>query len=169
VGLFNGSAWTYSGYHSGSGNYETLTVSGITAGGTQAVANAFFAGSCTAYLDNAMLVVGSVAADYAPFLPADDLARCQRYYEIIEQASVYLSGYHVASGGLQWPISWHVTKAIVPTVTKNGTWAVANTAQPVLSGPGLSGCGIGLTATGTGNTATNNGGAGNTITAESNV
>ena len=30
-----------------------------------------------------MLVVGSVAADYAPMHPADDLARCQRYYQTL--------------------------------------------------------------------------------------
>ena len=37
----------------------------------------------TYYVDNAMLVVGSQPADYAPLHPADDLARCLRYYEII--------------------------------------------------------------------------------------
>jgi hypothetical protein len=40
-----------------------------------------FTASCTGDIDNAMLVVGSQAADYAPLHPADDLARCQRYYE----------------------------------------------------------------------------------------
>ncbi|HXI15570.1 MAG TPA: hypothetical protein VNM48_04300, partial [Chloroflexota bacterium] len=31
-------------------------------------------------VNDAMLVIGSVAADYQPLTPADDLARCIRYY-----------------------------------------------------------------------------------------
>ena len=33
-----------------------------------------------------MLVVGSQPADYVPLHPADDLARCLRYYEIVGEA-----------------------------------------------------------------------------------
>src|SRR5262252_9445345 len=78
------SHFTYSTYHTGSGAYQTLTVTAtLTPAPTIVQLCVFFAASCTAYLDNAMLVVGSVAADYAPLHPADDLARCLRYYEKI--------------------------------------------------------------------------------------
>jgi hypothetical protein len=37
--------------------------------------------AATVYVDNACLVVGSQPADYVPLHPADDLARCLRYYQ----------------------------------------------------------------------------------------
>jgi len=42
-----------------------------------------FLASATVYLDNAMLVIGPEPVDYLPMHPADDLARCLRYYEIV--------------------------------------------------------------------------------------
>jgi hypothetical protein len=75
------SGLTYGSYHSGGGAYETLTVTAVIAvNATIASPNVTFNANCTAYVDNAMLVVGSVPADYAPLHPADDLARCLRYY-----------------------------------------------------------------------------------------
>jgi|SRR6516225_9570774 hypothetical protein len=75
--------YTYSAsFHSGNGTYQTLTATAVVAAGVQYCQTYFlFSASCTAYIDNAMLVVGSQAADYAPLHPADDLARCLRYYE----------------------------------------------------------------------------------------
>src|SRR5262245_38938180 len=53
-------------YHSGGGQYETITLTyAIAATATALNAAVQFDASCTAYVDNAMLVVGSVAADYA--------------------------------------------------------------------------------------------------------
>jgi hypothetical protein len=81
LALNDGVSNTLGSFHSGGGAYETLTLT-KTFATTGATGSAQFdlMASCTAYVDNAMLVVGSVAADYAPLHPADDLARCLRYY-----------------------------------------------------------------------------------------
>jgi hypothetical protein len=91
--------------------------------------------SCTVLITQAMLVVGSVPADYAPLHPADDLARCLRYYEVI--------GHHIAWGGYNqtsinsyFPWQYRVMKPVTPTVTKTGTWSVVNCAQPSLAAAG---------------------------------
>lgn len=69
------------------GTYETLSVTmpltATNAGGKIVCRIRFNTGamSGTYYIDNAMLVVGTVPADYAPLHPADDLARCMRYYQ----------------------------------------------------------------------------------------
>jgi len=53
----------------------------LATGGQMGQVTVSFALPCTAYIDNAMLVVGSQPADYVPLHPADDLARCLRYYQ----------------------------------------------------------------------------------------
>jgi len=65
--------------HTGNGTYQTLTYSTtVPVNETSFQVEVSFSASCTAYVDNAMLVVGSQSADYAPLHPADDLARCLR-------------------------------------------------------------------------------------------
>jgi|SRR5215467_882938 len=90
AGLYNGSAWTYTAFHTGDGTYQTLTVSVtmLATGGQMGQVTVSFALPCTAYIDNAMLVVGSQPADYVPMHPADDLARCKRYYHRISASGV---------------------------------------------------------------------------------
>ena len=67
-----------SGYHSGGGAYETLTCPAavIPVGATTTVVtlSTLAEKPGTYYIDNAMMVVGSQPADYAPLHPADDLA-----------------------------------------------------------------------------------------------
>jgi hypothetical protein len=68
-----------------------------------------------AYLDNATLVVGSVAADYAPLHPADDLARCLRYYEKVKATTRFNA---VGAGAASFtPLPYKTTMAITPTIT----------------------------------------------------
>jgi hypothetical protein len=116
LGIYNGTGWTYSGFHSGGGAYETLTVSNVTLGASALTVIAFFfAATTTAYLDNVMLVPGSVAANYVPLHPADDYARAQRYYEVHT-----LSGRTYAGAGgmtLEVQVPVKATMAVVPTVT----------------------------------------------------
>jgi hypothetical protein len=161
LGVYNGSAWTYSSFHTGSGTYQTLTVPNVAllAGQTYYVAF-FFAASCTAYIDNAMLVVGSVPADYAPLHPADDLARCLRYYERVSgdvTNGAITSGQCVSTTFAIAPLRYAVKKAVTPTVTlipasnyaltqANGTQAVCTAVSS--SGVGATGCELDLTATG---------------------
>lgn len=80
--IYDGSAWQYSSFHTGNNAWQTLTITAtMQAAPTALYVAVFFAASGTHYLDNAMLVFGSVPADYVPLLSADDLARCLRYYQ----------------------------------------------------------------------------------------
>ena len=76
------SAGYYSAYHPGDGAYHTLTVvmtSPISANCVNGQVRVLFEANGTYYVDSAMLVVGSVPADYMPLHPQDDMLRCQRY------------------------------------------------------------------------------------------
>lgn len=125
--------------HTGSGAYETLATAVFTvpADATKLFARLQLQGSGTVTIDNAMLVVGTAPADYAPLHAADDLTRCLRYYEIIGAAAgndFVVSGHAVAASQLWFhPLVFRVVKASTPTVTKQGTWGVTNCGQPTLS------------------------------------
>jgi len=114
--MHNGTAWTYGTVHSGSGTYETLTV---TITGTASIfVGVSFTASCTAYVDNAMLVVGSQPANYVPLHPADDLSRCLRYYEVDSGTSVPIgTAQAYGTGAFQLMVRFRAIKAVVPTVT----------------------------------------------------
>src|SRR5215471_3872604 len=136
-----GSVTTYSAYHSGGGAYETLRVttsSPISAGCINGQIRAMFDANGTYYVDNMMLVHGAVAADYVPMHPADDLARCQRYYEELGPAGsgTLICRILVPSGSSGYADQcwrWMVRKAVTPTVTKNGTWQIGgNASQPAV-------------------------------------
>ena len=117
VAIYDGSVWTQGTFHTGGGAYETLTMTRtVAAAATGLNVAVWFTASCTAYLDNAMLVVGSVAADYAPLHPADDLARCQRYYEKI--ADLFFGvGYCMSATVAEYLIPYIAHKGGTPTLT----------------------------------------------------
>lgn len=125
-----------SAFHAGGSVYSTLTVTATIPGNASIVyAVVYFAASCTAYLDNAMLVVGSVAADYAPLHPADDLARCLRYYEVfggVSPSLPYISAYSAANDPNGVNVFFAAKKAATPTVTPAPTgWTTVNSNQTV--------------------------------------
>jgi hypothetical protein len=130
-----------SAFHTGGGAYETLTAAGavIPADASKVYVRVQFTGAAgTWYLDNAMLVVGSQPADYAPLHPADDLARCQRYYEMLGDsgnAALSMGGYQAAGNSIYMPLVYKAKKAVTPTATKTGTWLVANCGQPTVAAP----------------------------------
>jgi hypothetical protein len=125
-------------YHPGGSAYQTLTLTAVCGSATTVFGVALgIDANCSIYVDDAMLVVGPVAADYAPLHPVDDLTRCLRYYEILgdntastDNALIH-SGY-AGAGGQAFYITypWKVHKAILPTVTKVGSWGASNCAQP---------------------------------------
>jgi hypothetical protein len=162
---------TFSGFHSGSGNYETLTVVYTVPATTAHIEpTVYFAASGTFYLDNAMLVIGSVPADYAVMAPADDVDRCFRYYEVLGAAaagSLEVSGYGSASMSPAVTFRQH-PKAATPTITKVGTWNVTNCSQPSVAGVDIDSFYLTTTVTALGPYFTWNGTAGNKITAEAN-
>ncbi len=115
INVFDGVATQASAFHSGGGAYETLTVTatlGAAVTGTN-ILQVSFAVACTAYLDNAMLVVGSQAADYAPLHPM-------------------AFAFGTTSAMAMYPIL--VQKAVAPTVTLSAaaTWAVTSAAFGIL-------------------------------------
>jgi hypothetical protein len=158
-------------FHTGSGNYETLSVSGLVPTDATFLRVGFRFGTTftNAWADNAMLVVGSVPADYAPLHPADDLARCLRYYEVIGNAGNYplIGGYNSASGVVYGGVPYKAVKPVSPTVTKNGTWAVSNAGQPTVTATSVDGATLQttVTATGYGYATANSGGLNVTVEA----
>lgn len=133
--IYNGSAYVTGSPHTGDGTWQTLTFTVTLNAGSPDfyVGVEFYGPSCTAYLDNAMLVFGSVAADYVPLHPADDLARCQRYYEVSSalNAQYMGTGHAYSTGGWIGVVAGDfVTKPVAPTVTFSpaSTWSVTNAA-----------------------------------------
>lgn len=151
VQSYNGSA--YSTLGSANVPINASTFSFVSCGGavptdsvTLRVSFQTSVASHTAYLDDAMLVVGTAPANYSPLHPADDLARCQRYYEVIGGVaagypSCYGNSMTNAAGiyGI-YALGWKVTKAVTPTLTKAGTWSVANCSQPSFDRATIHGC-----------------------------
>jgi len=100
-----------------------FTVGALTAGLTWTIGNVQFEKGSTA-----------TSFDYRPY--GTELMLCQRYYEIIGGGgqSIYVRAYSAASAPLTQYIPFQVAKRIVPSpLTKVGTWAVANSAQPTVS------------------------------------
>ena len=162
----------FSSYHPGGGVYATLTatitlgvVNGLTVWITGTAAG-------TWYVDNACLVVGSQAANYVPLHPADDLARCLRYYEVLVEGtgvqSFFLSGYGTAAVGVRSNWVFRVPKPVTPTVTKVGTWTTANCGQPTIAGSDKNSTLLSTSCTGTGDTYAYPSAAGMNVTAEAN-
>jgi len=162
---------TLGSFHSGNSQYQTLTVTKTLAasGITVISADLEFQQSCTAYLDNAMLVLGSVPADYAPLHPADDLARCLRYYEKIGPSSNLpeLFAYQQAGALFLQTLLWRAIKPATPTVTIGGTFSYINASAGSASYQTVDGVLFGATATAAGAAAVYSNGSGY-ITAESN-
>ena len=87
----------------------------------------------TYYLDNAMLVVGSQPCDYVPMHPADDLARCLRYYQRFGTSAGLSVGTPIAPGHVFTTtqavgILSQTEKALTPTLTVSsvGHFCVVN-------------------------------------------
>lgn len=118
IRFFDGTTISNSSYHTGNGAYQTLALTvTLPSNPTAIFAGVQFDASCTAYLDNAMLVVGSQATDYVPLHPADDLARCLRYYEAITGNAQVGAGQCASATGAYIPVQFKAYKCVTPTVT----------------------------------------------------
>lgn len=121
---------TWSAYHSGGGAYETLTVTWTVAAGSNGV-TVWILGSVagTFYVDSAMLVVGAQAADYVPLHPADDLARCMRYFEA--SADAYLAmGQNDSATQAFFVFNYRAVKGGAPTLTLSNVATTILMRQP---------------------------------------
>ena len=128
--LVDSSTNALSAFHSGSGAYETLTATlPVAANATLVYARILLQATCTAYADNATLVVGAVPLEHAPLHPAEDLARCQRYYYEVGGLANYeyvCTGMSFTSTQFAGVLRFPVEMALPPTMTVSapGDWAV---------------------------------------------
>jgi hypothetical protein len=163
---------TTGAHHAGNGAWSTLTMANflMPVDATGLVFGFLLEATASVFVDSVMLCLGPVAADFAPLPLADDLARCQRYYEVHGGASaefpIVLGCPSNAGVQLGSPVTFVVQKGGTPTVTKNGTWAVTGCNQPTVSGANTHGYTLKAEATATTQVQTNPNGADDTITAE---
>lgn len=121
---------TYSATQATTGAYLTFAVSlAIGAAATAVRVGVELGASDTVYLDNAVLTVGSAAADYVPLDPATELARCLRYYQTWggEHASQFLAvGQCWATTRAQVYLPFQVPLGGAPTVVVSSAshWGV---------------------------------------------
>lgn len=124
IGINDTSGSTYySDYHPGDSTWRTLRVTAlISNSATAATVGAWFTVSGTYYLDNACLVVGTVAADYTPLQIADEQTRCERYFETAGGLTPEDIGlgmcYSATTGIVTW--QYRTKKVLVPTITVVG-------------------------------------------------
>ena len=171
--LSDGLTSVFSAYHSGSGLYETLTMTWDVLPGSSGLSSSVqFYKTGTYYLDNAMLVPGDQPQDYVPMQTADDLAQCQRYYETLAVAgsgSLIVSGMATAATQNAYnSFPFKSTKAVTPTVTIVGTWGVGNSGQPATSNIDTQGLFLYIASSAAGTFYAYNNAAGNTMLAEGN-
>ena len=91
----------------------------------------------TFYLTGVMLEKGSTATSYDYRDYQSELSKCQRYYEILGGGAADIQCTWYATAGAQTcgqTMFFKVTKRATPTVTKVGTWTVANCGQPTAAG-----------------------------------
>jgi hypothetical protein len=152
-GIAGGGAWQLGPSTAITTNYQTLTLTFTpSVSATAAYVSLAFLTVTTFYVDNAMLVVGAVPADYAPLHPADDLARCLRYYEIIAESAQGMSwgGYGTAGMGVQVTFLYRARKPLTPTITKGAAWSLVNCSQPSQGTAGADSCYFATTVTAAG-------------------
>jgi hypothetical protein len=129
---------TASAFHTGDSTWQTLSCTKVIDGAATFVqALISLEASATIYLDNAMLVIGALPAVYLPLRPADDWARCRRYYEVLGGSDVFEAlGRAMCISTTQALGSIIFTpKAIVPTITFGAAanYAVDNAAGTVIA------------------------------------
>lgn len=168
-----GNVYTNSSWHTGDDTWQTLSVSRYLATDTTYVSvQISLEGNVIAYVDNAVLVIGPTVRSYKPLHPAEDLTRCQRYYEVHGGTTTFPAPVGYASGvGERWDfvIPFNTQKYASPSLTKNGTWDVTNVGQPTVDATGgKGGYRISISSNGAGLIAASPNGADDTITAETN-
>jgi hypothetical protein len=162
-----------SSFHPGNAAPATLTVSGLVPNDATVLnVELNFQATCSQwYAGQAMLVVGSQAANYVPMHPADDLARCKRYYKVpfLAAGDMTWNGYGPAGASCTWTFPMDIEMAVAPTITKNGpAWFASNCAQPTFAGNAKI-LNITTTITALGFMVfQNSGGSGQTLTMEAN-
>lgn len=84
-------------------------------------------------LANVQLEVGDTSTEFESIDPANELNKCQRYFERKSGStnSVLATGYCSTTGEVQALLDYKTTKRIVPTITSSTTSAVNVLSQPL--------------------------------------
>lgn len=118
-----GSTATVGSLQSGAATWETLIVQKTVAAGTTSmfITIGFNNVAGVAYLDNFMLVVGNQPIPFVPMHPQEDLARCQRYFQILGGVAnkTIGAGQAYSTVNAEIPQKFIVTMRTTPTVTIN--------------------------------------------------
>jgi hypothetical protein len=131
------SASAYSAHHSGGGAYEALSATlAVDAAATTLKVGLILEKTVAADVDQATLMLGSVALPCPPLDPEAELRRCERYFEVHGGSTgfPYVRGYSAVGAGdvAAVGVPFRVRKGGTPTVTKAGTWGVNNAGQPTI-------------------------------------
>lgn len=146
----------YSDYHPGDSAWHRLTVTKLIRTGLATYApwaHAFgivlqvgSVGTGSVFVDEAVAVAAKgpfpEGLVFTPPNPADDMTRCERFFEVhggVSQTVPSLYQYATTAGYFGYAVPWHTVKYATPTLTKAGTWAVANCGQPAVAGASTKG------------------------------
>jgi hypothetical protein len=99
------------------------------------------------YFTELQLEPGPVVTDFKSLPYEQNLAMCQRYYEIKGGRTASFLGYNLAGNFVGYGVTFCTSKRIAPTLTKLGTWTVTNCAQPSVAYADVNGFEIYTTTT----------------------
>jgi len=140
-----GTGTTYSGT---AGSWSANTYYSAT-GATSVVGT----NGATWYITGVQLEIGSTATPFERRLYNQELANCQRYYQVIGGVNggfpMATSYFSAGSQTARFPISFPVVTRATPTVTKNGTWG-GNASQPSVGYISSAGFAMELNSSGSG-------------------
>ena len=103
-------------YQGGSANATYQGYSNADFGAGQTV-NILDNTSNTFFITGIQVEVGSVATDFEHRSFGQELALCQRYFELVKWKYYFVTGYYQGNGNPVVPLSWNVEKRATPTVT----------------------------------------------------
>ena len=120
-----GGTTTYSNYKSQTDAFEELMIPALTVptDATYVEIAVVFSASGTWYVDNAMLVLGTSPASFTAMSPADELTRCQRYFEVLggDIAVSYVLAGFASTTTLAYAVwLFRVEKYGTPTIAVSG-------------------------------------------------
>lgn len=126
--MFDGVGDAFSSVNVGTG-YETLTFTmAISASATHLLLALGFVGAgpattiSTTYFDSVMMVIGSSSAGFTPTNPQQDLARCQRYFQVVGNGTggEFLNvGQCFSASSAYMIFTFPIVLRVAPTVTLN--------------------------------------------------
>jgi hypothetical protein len=169
VGATNGTGLTV-GLNLGCGSTFNTTANSWNSGnfyGTSGAVSLVGTNNATFYITGVQLEVGSSATGFEYRQYQQELALCQRYYEIIGQttSSILFGGY--GGSEIDTPFRFAVAKRASPTMTEVGTWSKSNVASSGFTNGGIDGFSYFMTSSSAARTYYYNSNAGAFFTAAS--